>query len=136
MVGFYRHLVPGGILIMPFMLIWQEGNPSKTDWMPDAEVERPDDGAVIRRWSRARFDLENQLEHTETRFEASLDRDVMVSEHHTRSPATRWYTQSQACDLYHQAGFVDLQIFSEFNRKPASKEDSIFTIVGEKPEYI
>ena len=133
MKRFYEHLVSGGLLIMPFMIVWQEGNPLEMDWVLDAEVERPDDGAVIRRWSRARYDLKkNQLEHTETRFEASLDGELLVSENHTRSPATRWYTQSQSLDLYHQAGFVDLQMFREFSREPAADEDTIFSMVGIK----
>jgi len=93
---------------------------------------RPDDGAVIRCWSRARYDLKNQLEHTETRFEASLVGEIIASEYHAQSPATRWYTQSQACDLYHQAGFTDLLLFSEFSHQPASDEDKIFSVVGIK----
>lgn len=133
MKHFYKHLISGGVLIMPFMIIWQEGNPLETDWVLDAEVERPDDGAVIRRWSRARYDLKNQLEHTETRFEGSLDGEIIASEYHARSPATRWYTQNQACDLYHQAGFTDLLLFSEFSHQPASDEDTIFSMVGTKP---
>jgi len=129
----YNHLESGGVLIMPFMIILQEGNPLEKDWVLDAEKERPDDGAVIRRWSRARFDLKNQLEHTETRFEASLDGEIVASEYHVRSPATRWYTQSQACDLYHHAGFTNLQMFSEFSHQPASEEDTIFSVVGIRP---
>jgi SAM-dependent methyltransferase len=89
MKHFYNHLESGGVLIMPFMIIWQEGNPLEKGWVLDAEKERPDDGAVIRRWSRARYDLKNQLEHTETRFEASLDGEIVASEYHARSPATR-----------------------------------------------
>lgn len=132
MKHFYNHLETGGVLIMPFMIIWQEGNPLETDWVLDAEQERPHDGAVIRRWSRARFDLKNQLEHTETRFEASLDSEIIASEYHDRSPATRWYTQSQSCDLYHAAGFTNLLLFSEFSHQPASDDDTIFSVVGTK----
>ena len=118
---------------MPFMIIWQEGNPLESDWEMDAEQERPDDGAVIRRWSRARYNLKNQLEHTETHFEASLDGEIIASEYHARSPATRWYTQSQARDLYHAAGFTHLLLFSEFSHQPSSNEDAIFSVVGTKP---
>ncbi len=129
---FYEHLEPGGILIMPFMLIWQEGTPLQTEWVQDGEVERPEDGALIRRWSRVRYDLDNQLEHTEMRYEVSLDGEVIRSEYHSRSPATCWYTQSQARDLYYQAGFENLRIYSEFSREPAMEEDTIFSLVGVK----
>ena len=129
---FFEHLEPGGILIMPFMLIWQEGTPLQTEWVQDGEVERPEDGALIRRWSRLRYDLDNQLELTETRYEVSLDGEVISSEYHSRSPATCWYTQNQARDLYHQAGFEDLRMYSEFSREPAMEEDTIFSLVGVK----
>ena len=87
---------------------------------------------MIRRWSRSKYDLKNHLEHTETRFETIIDGEISASEYHSRSPATRWYTQSQARDLYHQAGFIDLQMFSKFSQEPARAEDVIFTVVGVK----
>ena len=118
---------------MPFMLIWQEGTPTQTEWVLDGEMERPGDGALIRRWSRARYDLGKQLEHTETRYEVSLEEEIISSEYHSRSPATRWYTQSQARDLYHQSGFTDLMLYSEFSREPAQEDDTIFSVVGCKP---
>lgn len=133
MSRFYKHLESGGALIMPFMFIWQEGAPLQTKWVPDGEVERPEDGALIRRWSRATYDISKQLEHTETRYEVSLDGEVISSEYHSRSPATCWYTQNQARELYHQAGFMDLEVYSEFSREPAQDDDTIFSMVGHKP---
>ena len=134
MDNFYQHLEPGGLLIMPFMFLWQKGAPQETDWVQDGEKARSADGALIRRWSRANYDLENQLEHTETRFETILEGEIIASEYHTRSPATRWYTQSQARDLYQQAGFTGLQVYSEFSREPVKDKDTIFSMVGIKPE--
>lgn len=129
----YEHLESGGILIMPFMRLWREGDPEQTDWKQVAEVERPEDGAVVRRWSRARYDVRNQLEHTEDRFEISLEGEVIASEFHSRLPATRWYTQRQAIDLFKRSHFWDVQLYSEFSHEPASPEDDIFSIVGTKP---
>jgi len=134
MDSFYRHLEPGGILIIPFMFLWREGAPLKTDWVQDGEKERPEDGVLIRRWSRANYDLEKQLEHTETRFEMIVEGEIVSSEYHTRSPATCWYTQDQARDLYLQAGFTDLKKYSEFSRDPAQAEDRIFCVLGSKPD--
>ena len=74
----------------------------------------------------------SQLEHTETRYEVSIDGEIVRSEYHSRSPATCWYTQSQAGDLYRQAGFTNLAMFSEFSREPAKEEDPVFSVVGEK----
>ena len=134
MGNFFRHLKPGGLLIMPFMHLRQEGTPLDTGWVQDGEKERREDGIVIRRWSRVKYDLEKQLEHTETRFETIVDGEIFSSEYHTRSPATRWYTQDQAGNLYLQAGFTDLKICSEFSLDPAQAEDRIFCVVGSKPE--
>lgn len=134
MGNFFRHLDPGGLLIMPFMFLYQEGTALETDWVQDGERERPEDGVVIRRWSRAKYDLEKQLEHTETRFERIAAGEITSSEYHSRSPATRWYTQVQARDLYLQAGFTGLKMYSEFSRDPAKVEDRIFSVVGLKPE--
>jgi SAM-dependent methyltransferase len=133
MERFFAHLQPGGVLIMPFMILWHEGMPEQIDWQLIGEKIRPEDGAVARRWYRGRFDLENQLEHTEDRYEISLNDEIVASEHHQRSPATRWYTQAQAKRLYQDAGFTDIQMFSEFTFEPAQENDTIFCVVGKKP---
>jgi ubiquinone/menaquinone biosynthesis C-methylase UbiE len=134
MSRFFQHLEPGGLLIMPFMLIWQEGAPLAHDWALDGEETYPEEGAVIRRWSRARYDPDQQLEHTETRFEKVIAGEIILSEYHSRSPATRWYSQDQARDLYEQAGFTNLRMFSEFSRQPARDDDRIFCVAGAKPD--
>jgi ubiquinone/menaquinone biosynthesis C-methylase UbiE len=131
----YQHLESGGILIMPFMILWQNEDALQTDWNLVAEKERPEDGAVVRRWLRARYEVKNQLEHTEDRFEISLNGEIIASEEHARSPATRWYSQSQAIYLYQGAGFTELQVLSEFSQQPASDEDTIFSIVGTRPTH-
>ena len=70
----YAHLEPGGALIMPFMVLRAPGTASETtDWRLTGEKERPEDGTLLKRWSRARYDVENQLEHTEDRYELSLN---------------------------------------------------------------
>jgi ubiquinone/menaquinone biosynthesis C-methylase UbiE len=129
----YAHLQVGGVLVMPFMVIWREGDPAETDWVLAAEKVRPEDGAVVRRWSRARYDVANRLEHTEDRYEIIRDGAVVAAEHHRRSPATRGYTQDEVVRLYREAGFSDLRLYREFSREPASADDRLFTAVGTKP---
>lgn len=133
MERFHQSLEPGGILIMPFMIIWQPSDPLQTDWSQTAEKMRPEDGALVRRWSRARYDPSEQLEHTEDRYEIWQNGELIASEHHSRSPATRWYSQPQAIELYRDVGFTHLQVFKEFSQQPASPEDLIFSIVGRVP---
>lgn len=98
-----------------------------------AERQRPEDGALVRRWSRATLDTQNQLEHTEDRYEVLLDGKMIAEEHHRRSPATRWYTQSQALQLYRLAGFTNLQVLHAFTRQPAAEDEELFTILGIRP---
>jgi ubiquinone/menaquinone biosynthesis C-methylase UbiE len=70
MKRFFRHLEPGGTLVMPFMIIYEGPATSgvvSEDWHLAGERVRPDDGALVRRWSRSTYDLAQQLEHTEDR---------------------------------------------------------------------
>ncbi len=132
---FHAHLMPGGVLAMPFMAIWKEGESiEQTEWKLTGEKVRPEDGATVRRWSRARYDVVNQLEHTEDRYEVSLNGEVLASEHHVRSPATRWYTREQAVSLYAEAGFTDIHLYRfERTLQPALESDDIVVIIGARP---
>ena len=118
---------------MPFMILWQEGEPQETEWELSGEATRPEDGALARRWSKARYDVANQLEDTEDRYEVVLGGQVIAAEHHRRSPATRWYDQAQAVALYRTAGFDQIRLYQGFSQEPAAPEDTIFSIVGRKP---
>ena len=133
---FFRHLEPGGILVMPFMILWDEPTTHRIvqgAWELNGEAIRPEDGSTIRRWTRSMFDVAEQCESTEDRYEVLRDGVVVATEMHVRSPATRWYTQQQALHLYEEAGFTSMQIFKEFSEEPASAEETMFSIVGVRP---
>ncbi len=130
---FFDHLLPGGALAMSIMVLWREGDPLETGWAPRGEQVRPEDGAVVRRSSRARYEPDAQLEHTEDRYEVVRDGEVIAVEEHRRSPATRWYRHAQVRDLYAEAGFVDVQLFREWSTEPGSPEDRVILAVGTKP---
>jgi SAM-dependent methyltransferase len=133
MKRFFDHLQPGGKLVMSFMLLGQDesGNElADQDWRIIAEKTRPEDGAVVRRWWRATYDQANQLQHTEDRYEVILDGVVIESELHQQSPATRWYTQEQAVNLYQQVGFTNVHVVCGSTLEPASEDDKVFTIFG------
>jgi hypothetical protein len=93
MSQFFTHLLPGGVLVMPFMLLWKRSEPLENPWRQTGEKVRPGDGAIVRRWSFSRYDPETQLEHTEDRYEVVRDGVILSNEYHSRSPATREYTQ-------------------------------------------
>lgn len=132
MQRFLAHLEPGGALAMSFMTLWLEGELLETEWWLVAEQARPEDGAVVRRWSRARYEPARQLEHTESRYEVVRDGEVVAEETHLRSPATRWYTHAQVRDLYGEAGFASVQHFREWSETPATADDELIVAVGTK----
>lgn len=129
---FYDHLLSGGVLVMPFMTLWKQGDPLETE--STDEANRPVDGATIRRWSWTRFDPDTDLEHTIDRYEIIKDSQVIASEEHHQSPATRSYTQEQSVDLYQKVGFKDIQVFHEFTFEPVKPEDTVFCVLGFKFE--
>lgn len=132
---FFAHLEPGGVLAMPFMLLWREpaaGQYVIEGWRRTERV-RSRDGATIRRWSRSLYDLSNQLEHSETEYMVSVGGSVIGHERYVSSPATRGYTQEQAVQLYAEAGFTDIRVQRDFSFDPAPPMSPIFTIVATKP---
>ena len=133
---FIHHLEPGGIVVMPFMILWQGPVTDQLvtgEWELIAEQVRPEDGVLIRRWTRSTYHLPQQLEDTEDRYEVVREGEIIASELYTRSPATRWYTQEKAIHLYDEAGFTNIRVVSEFSQVPASQEDTIFSILGARP---
>jgi ubiquinone/menaquinone biosynthesis C-methylase UbiE len=133
---FFAHLAPGGMLVMPFMILWTGQTTSTVvaeDWKLAGERARPEDGALIRRWSRSTYYVASQLEHTEDRYELLREGVMIASEDHARSPATRWYSQEQAVDLYRDAGFTAIRLMHEFSDQPADPASRIFSVFGTKP---
>jgi SAM-dependent methyltransferase len=128
---FFEQLLPGGVLAMPFMTLWKEGDPLESE--STREVVRPQDGATIRRWSHTRFDPQTDLEHTLDRYEILREGTVVAAEEHRQSPATRSYSRQQAIALYQEAGFREIQVFHEFTFEPVRDEDMTFCVLGAKP---
>ncbi len=137
----YAHLEPGGTLVMPFMVLDEYLDepiaPSadsvvRTDWTMTAEATQPDDGLLVRRWSRSTYDIPRQLEHTEDRYELLRDGEIVATEEHFRSPATRWYTQDEAVELFRVAGFADILVTRWFSEEPADSNERLFCVLGRK----
>jgi hypothetical protein len=133
---FFQHLELGGTLVIPFMLLGPphgDARDAKDEWRLIQEAARPEDGATVRRWMKANYDVPNQLEHTQDRYEVIRGEEIVSAEYHARSDATRWYTQQQAADLFSVAGFTDVHMVSEFTDQPATAEDTIFSVFGVRP---
>lgn len=138
MERFYAHLQPGGFLVMPFFIITAKPEQSGLDqvvedWQIHEEAARPEDGALVRRWVRSVYDMVAKLEHTEDRYEIIVDGEVVESEYHRQSPATRWYSLEEAQAHFTAAGFELHAVYSEITREPVKPDDTLFTIVGQKP---
>ena len=143
---FHDHLEPGGSLAMSFMLMWS-GLPQTAEqaekWHMRKRLAELEDGsptatlkngrrssgpkATVRRWSRARYDSDAQLEHTEDRYEVIVDGEVVETEEHSRSPSARWYTQEQSRALFEAAGFAGVRLYSAFSQDAATADDRIWT---------
>lgn len=135
MARFHAHLTPGGVLAMPFMSkLWRGRTvPPQmewSDWVNAGEAARPADGALIRRWTRTRYDHDEQFEHEENRYEVVQGGVVTQTEHLGRSPCVRWYSQAQARALYEAAGFTVRTMTSGFSFDPATPETTTFGIIA------
>jgi hypothetical protein len=94
---------------------------------------RAADGATFRRVARSHYDPESQCEHTEDHYQLIVAGQVVAEDVHRRSPATRSYTQAQARRLFESTGFNPIELYSGFTLAPAQGDDSVFTLVGQKP---
>jgi ubiquinone/menaquinone biosynthesis C-methylase UbiE len=129
---FFQHLVPGGRLVMPFMILWQPGQPLDEAW--EKTMTRAEDGAIAWRKSRSWYDLEQKLEHTEDHYKLTLNGEVIAEEVHTQSPATRWYSVEEIQALFEGAGFTALQWWRYLPTwEPKQATDTTFFVVGQKP---
>jgi|SRR5580658_1256343 ubiquinone/menaquinone biosynthesis C-methylase UbiE len=137
MARFHDHLAPAGLVVAPFMSKLWPGRrvPPQmqwSDWHMLAEKPRTEDGLIIRRWVRTRYDHEQQLEHEENRYEVLREGAVIQTEHHGRSPCVRWYSQAQAVECFERAGFAVETITRAFTFEPATPDDTMFCIIAKR----
>ena len=134
---FRDHLAPGGVLVASFKVkLWGRRTPPQmewSDWFRLAEAPRPGDGLVIRRWIREKYDHVEQLEHEENRYELLRDGMVVETEHHSRSPCVRWWTQAQALAAFEEAGFADVRATARDTFEPAAPEENLFKVWRTRP---
>ncbi len=128
---FYRHLNSGGLLAMSLRVM--DPNPVEVDWEIDSEEIRPSDGALVRRWFRCNYDVDNRIQHTEDRYEIIKDDKIIHSETYLSSPFLTWYKCSEALEYLIQAGFTDVHAHSDFKFEPATDDDTSYIVIGKKP---
>jgi len=126
-------LAPGGALVLSFKAnLWDDHpTPPHQEWMKwykYAEQARDEDGATVRRWSRARFDHDRQVMDEENRYEVVRDGVVVETEFHERSPCVRWYSLAQALALVEAAGFDDVKATTGNSFDPAPPGEQWFKL--------
>lgn len=126
----HDHLERGGAFIASFSFQWTPGEPLDTGWVLLFEKPRGD-GAVVRSWTRERRDPDEQLWHTEQKFEVEHDGAIEESQHQRRSPEGRWYSQIQATDLFRSARLTNVRTLHDFTVEPARPDSKVFCVIGE-----
>lgn len=129
---FFHHLLPGGLLVMSIWQIKGASDAQWTDWWKVAEIDGFDKDKTLRRWERSMFDAATQLRHTENRYELVENGQVVAEEFHLRSPEMRNYSPGQLSGMLAEAGFSQVHSVSGFSSDPASEDDEIFCMLGEK----
>jgi ubiquinone/menaquinone biosynthesis C-methylase UbiE len=124
------HVLPGGVVVAPFMTFGKPGDTQITEW--EQTAVRADDGATFRRVGRYWYEPERECAHTEDHYQLIIDERVVAEEVHRRSPATRSYSQAQARAIFEGAGFNPIELYSAFTFDPVKADDTGFTVVGHK----
>jgi ubiquinone/menaquinone biosynthesis C-methylase UbiE len=124
------HLLPGGVVVAPFMTLWAVDGPLSAEW-EQIEV-RAEDGATFRRLSRSWHAAGSEIEHTEDHYRLLIDDQVVAEEVHRRSPATRSYTQAQARSVFEPSAFSPVEMYSQFTFEAVKADDTVFTVVAHK----
>lgn len=128
---FLQHLLPGGLLAMSMRIM--DASEPEIDWELEAEAEHPENGSVIRRWFRCRYEPDRRLQHTEDRYELVRDGQVVHSETYVASPFLTWRPLGEALAMLCENGFVDVRADSDFKFAPATDRDSSFIVLGNRP---
>ena len=128
---FLHHLVPGGLLAMSMRIM--DASAPEIDWEIDAEAVRPEDGMLIRRWFRCRYEVGRRLQHTEDRYELLRDGQVVQSETYVASPFLTWHPLDEALAMLREGGFVEVRAHSDFKFQPATNQDTNFIVLGNRP---
>jgi ubiquinone/menaquinone biosynthesis C-methylase UbiE len=122
------HLLPGGIVVTPFMTFGKPGDTRITEW--EQTAVRAGDRATFRRMGRYWYEPESECAHTEDRYQLIIDERVVAEETHRRSPATRSYTQAQARAIFESARFNPIELQSAWTFDPVKADDTGFTVIG------
>ena len=125
--AFHRHLMPGGTLAMPIIVLTEAYDRA---WTAEAALE---DGSTVRRTAREVFDPARRNESTDDLYEIFRDGQLVRSDRHVRDRATLAWTPQELRDALVAHGFGDLEFLSGFTRRPHEPADEVFTVLARRP---
>jgi ubiquinone/menaquinone biosynthesis C-methylase UbiE len=131
--GFFRHLLPGGTLVLSIWHSKRKGKAEWGDWWLVHEREGYEGNKGIKRWERSMHDPSTQIRHSENRYELLENGKIVYTELHRRSPELRNYSLSQVTSMLEKAGYVEVRAVSEYTNDPATDEDGTFCLFGVRP---
>ncbi|MBA3816540.1 MAG: class I SAM-dependent methyltransferase [Parachlamydiaceae bacterium] len=130
---FYTHLNANGTLLIslfiPTATDIHTSAPQPDQWRLRREGKR-DDGATVKCWENASFNIEAQIENSKYRYEVIKDGKIIDTEEETLM--IRWYTQSQFTDLLRDVGYINIKCVSGYTNQPGSPSDEEFTFIANK----
>lgn len=131
--GFYNHLNPKGNLLISLFIptnhdIHVEA-PTQDQWRLRREGVR-EDGVTVKCWENAHFDLKNQLEKSQYRYEVIQNGKIIETENENLT--LHWYSLEQFDSLLKDAGFKQIRCVSGYSNMPAQSSDDEFTFIATK----
>lgn len=130
---FYTHLHTNGHLLIPLFIPTEKdvltSAPKHNQWRLRREGLR-EDGATVKCWEKADFDLKRQEENAEYRYEVIKDGKIIDQE--KEQLKIRWHTQDQFTSLLKKIGFRTIQCVRGYSHHPAQPSDDEFTFIATK----
>ncbi|MBS0634771.1 MAG: class I SAM-dependent methyltransferase [Verrucomicrobia bacterium] len=130
---FFSHLAPGGHLMVSLFIPTEHdihvAAPKQDEWRLRREGQLPN-GNVVRVWEKPFFDLKQQLECAEYRYDILSNGKVIGTEFERLT--LRWYSQPQFAELLKRSGFSAIECFKGHSEEAAKSDESEFTFVAKK----
>lgn len=130
---FYNHLNKGGTLLIslfiPTATDIHASAPQPNQWRLRREGKRHD-GATVKCWEHACFDMNAQIENSKYRYEVIQDGEIIDTEE--ESLMIRWYTQIQFAELLGNMGYKNIKCVSGYTDQPSKPTDEEFTFIANK----
>jgi len=122
-----RHLAPGGRLAFD-VFAPRLARMAQVEEPESVDLRFTHEGEDVVRYATVTRDSAAQLLHVRFRYERSRDGRVIGNEH--ASFAMRWFWRYELEHLLARAGFGQIEIYGDFERRPVSADTPAFVVVA------